>query len=382
VTPIHGQCDPRFRAVREAFAENFATRDEVGAAVAVTIDGKSVVDLWGGHADAGRTRPWERDTIVHVWSTTKPLTALCAHVLIDRGVLDVEAPVARYWPEFAAGGKADVRVQHLLTHRAGLAAVRSPLPPAAIYDWKTMAGALAAQEPWWEPGAHVGYHVLTFGWLVGEVVRRVSGKSLGRFFRDEVSRPLEVDFHIGLAAEEDARTADTIATPPTDPGDLLVQALGDPESMRAKAFFNPPFVPELVNTRAWRATEIPAANGHGNARAVARLYGALARGGELDGVRLLRAATLVRATHEWCRGTCLVTGVPCRLGLGFALALPEWPLGPGAHSFGHPGAGGSLGFADPDARLGFGYTPNRMEPGFAMKPPRLMALVDAVYASL
>ena len=379
---IEGTCDGRFRRVREAFTENFTDRGELGATVALTIDGRPVVDLWGGHADAARTRPWERDTIVHVFSTTKGMTALCANVLADRGLLDVEAPVARYWPEFAQAGKAGVRVHDLLTHRAGLAALREPLPPTAIYDWGAMTAALAAETPWWEPGTQLGYHVLTFGWLVGEVVRRVSGRSLGTFLRDEVAGPLGVDFHIGLDAREDARTAECIMTLPTNPDDLLLQALREPESLRARAFLNPPFAPESINTRAWRAAEIPAVNGHTNARAVARIYGALACGGEVDGARVLGREGLARATAERCRAIDLVTGVPVRLGLGLALSLPEWPLGPGPRAFGHPGAGGSVGLADPDARLGFGYTPNLMHPGFEMKPPRTMALVDAVYASL
>jgi CubicO group peptidase (beta-lactamase class C family) len=380
--PVHGTCDARFAAVRDAFAENFARRGEVGAAVAVMLTGRPVVDLWGGAADAARTRAWERDTIVHVFSTTKGLTALCAHMLADRALLDLDAPVADHWPEFAAAGKATITMRHVLSHRAGLPAIRRSLPPEAIFDWGTMTAALAAETPWWEPGTRHGYHLVTYGWLVGEVVRRVSGKSLGTFFRDEVAAPLRLDCHIGLAPVHDARTAETIAGGPPGPDDPLLRALADPGSLFLKALSNPPWTPESVNTRAWRAAEIPAVNAHTNARAVARLYGVLASGGALDGVRLLGRETLLRAVEEQCSGPDVVTGLPGRLALGFGLALPEWPLGPAPRAFGHPGAGGSVGFADPDAALGFAYTPNQMGAGFDLRDPRTVALIDAVYASL
>jgi CubicO group peptidase (beta-lactamase class C family) len=379
---IDGTCDRRFAQVRDVFAEGFTRRGEVGAAVAVTLDGRPVVDLWGGHADAACTRPWSRDTIVHVFSTTKAMTALCAHRLADGGLLDLDAPVARYWPEFARAGKSALPVHLTLSHRAGLPAIRRPLPPEAIFEWETVTAALAAEEPWWEPGTKHGYHLMTYGWLVGEVVRRASGKTLGTFFRDEIAGPFDVDFHVGLAAEHDARTAEIIPGPLPPPGDPLFEALRNPESMQFKAIANPPWTPETVNARAWRAAEIPAVNGHTNARALARLYGVLARGGTAEGVHLLGRETLARATRQQCEGPDVVTGIPGRLGLGFGLSLPEWPLGPGRHSFGHPGAGGSVGFADPDARLSFAYTPNRMGTGLALREPRTTALIDAVYASV
>ena len=215
---IHGVCDSRLQGVRDAFAENFAQGGEVGATVAVTVDGKLVVDLWAGHADAARTRPWTRDTIVDVASSTKGLTTICAHRLVDAGLLDLEAPVARYWPEFAQAGKATIPVHFLLSHRAGLPAIDEPLPTEALYDWNRMTGALAAQKPWWEPGTRHGYHIFTFGYLVGEVVRRITGKSLGTYFREEVAEPLGLDCHIGLAAEHDDRVAEFIAVPPPQPG--------------------------------------------------------------------------------------------------------------------------------------------------------------------
>jgi CubicO group peptidase (beta-lactamase class C family) len=379
---VDGACDRRFGAVRDVFSESLARGAEVGAAVAVTLDGRTVVDLWGGHADAACTRPWKSDTIVHVFSTTKAMTALCAHLLADRGRLDLDAPVARYWPEFAQAGKSTLPVHLTLSHRAGLPALRRPLPPEAIFEWETMTAALAVEEPWWEPGTKHGYHLLTYGWLVGEVVRRAGGRSVGTFFRDEIAGPLGLDCHIGLPAVHDERTADVIPGPLPPPGDPLFRALSDPDSMAFKAIANPPWTPEGVNTRAWRAAEIPAVNAHTNARSLARLYAVLACGGENEGRRLIRRESLARAVEPQCEGPDAVTGLPGRIALGFGLAIPEWPLGPGRRSFGHPGAGGSVGFADPEARLGFGYTPNRMGAGLDLRDPRTIALIDAVYASL
>lgn len=381
---IEGTCDRRFEAVRETFAKNFSTFGETGAAVALTLDGRPVVDLWAGHTDVARTQLWKRDAIVNVYSTTKGMTAICAHRLVDQGRLDLDAPVARYWPEFAQSGKAQLPVRYLLSHRAGLPAVRKPLHPTALYDWDTMTAALAAQEPWWEPGTKHGYHVLTYGWLVGEVVRRISRKSLGTFFRDEVARPLGVDFHIGLGAAEDARTVPLIPPPPPTPEQitLFTEILKDPESMLAKAFINPPLVPEAANSREWRAAEIPAANGHTNARALARVYGALACGGECDGVRVLSRATIDRALTEQSDGPDALLPMYTRFGLGFMLSTPHEKMGPNPRSFGHGGMGGSMAFADPDARLGFGYTMNEMHVGLWLIDPRAVALIAAVYASV
>jgi len=257
----HGACDSRFNAVKDAFAENFPAHGEVGAAVAVMVDGEIVVDLWAGHADAARTRSWERDTIVNVYSTTKGMTTICAHRLVDQGLLDVDAPVAKYWPEFAQAGKEDLPVSYLLSHRAGLPAIKEILPKGSLFQWDTMTAALARQEPWWEPGTKHGYHILTYGWLVGEVVRRITGKSLGTYFREEIAEPLSLDFHIGLAAEHDARAAEIIPGAPTaDEMKRYAELMSDPQSMAAKSIFNPPDMidPGLVNTRQWRAAEIPA----------------------------------------------------------------------------------------------------------------------------
>ena len=382
----HGACDSRFNAVKDAFAENFSAHGEVGAAVAVMVDGEIVVDLWAGHADAARTRSWDRDTIVNVYSTTKGLTAICAHRLVDQGMLDLDAPVANYWPDFAQAGKETLPVRYLLSHRAGLPAVKDVLPAGSIYKWDVMTAALAAQEPWWEPGTKHGYHALTYGWLVGEVVRRITGKSLGTYFREEVAEPLGLDFQIGLAAEHDARTAEMI--PPTllQPGDanLLVEILSVPGSMPFKAFIISPDMmqPGQVNTREWRAAEIPSANGHGNARALARVYGALARGGELDGVRVLSQEAIDRAIVEQSDGLDAVLGQQYRYGLGFMLTVPEHPFGPNPRAFGHTGSGGSLGFADPDAKVGFAYVMNQMGTFSGLKDPRWSPLAEALYESL
>ena len=374
---VDGSCAPRFAAVRDAFAANFAAGREVGASFAATVDGEPVVDLWGGHADAARTRPWQRDTIVNVFSTTKAMTALCAHVLVDRGLLDVDAPVARYWPEFAQSGKDTVTTRHLLSHSAGLAAIRRPLPAGAYYDWPLLVGVLAAERPWWEPGSASGYHALTFGHLVGEVIRRVSGQTPGAFFRAEVAAPLGADFHIGLAEREDERVAEMV--PPS--AQAAASAPVDPESLLGKVMRNPPMQPELANTRAWRGAEIPAANGHGNARSVARVMAALACGGTLDGVRLLGRDTIDRAIEEQSYGKDLVLGFRLRWGLGFMLASAELPLGPNPRTFGHGGWGGSLGFADLDARVSWAYVMNRMSPG-TTGDTRAAGPIAALYGSL
>ncbi|HUY38232.1 MAG TPA: serine hydrolase domain-containing protein, partial [Candidatus Binataceae bacterium] len=313
------------------------------------------------------------------------LTAICAHRLVDQGKLDIDAPVAKYWPEFAAAGKEKIPVRFLLCHRAGLAAVGKTLAPESLFDWNAMCAGLAEQKPWWDPGMRHGYHALTFGWLVGEVIRRLTGKSPGTYFRDEIARPLGLDTHIGLGAEHDARTANLIAAPPPAPGkpNPFAEALKNPESVTAKAFANPPVLgsPGLVNTRAWRACEIPAANGHTDARSLARLYGALARGGELDGYRVLTPESIVRCHSEQARGPDEVLFISTRFGLGFMMSQPGASMGPNPRSFGHPGAGGSLGYADPDAKIGFGYVMNRMQAGLLIDP-RATALIDALYASL
>ena len=382
---IDGHCEPRFTAVREQFFANFTQRGDVGAAVCVYLDGVRVVDCWGGHADRARARPWTADTIVSVASTTKGMVALCAHMLAERGKLDLDAPVARYWPEFAAAGKQDIPVRWLLSHRAGLPAIRRSLPAEALFDWEAMTGALAETAPWWTPGERHGYHAVTYGHLVGEVIRRVDGRTVGALLRDDVTGPLHADFFIGVPEEADGRAAEVLPPPPPGGPTIWDTLLADPESVSGRTFLNPPRPLGLVNTRAWRAAEIPAANGHTSARGVARVYAALARGGELDGVRLLAPATIERAIEEQSRGRDAVLSLPTRFATGFMLGMPGgiFNCGPGQRTFGHPGHGGSIGFADPDTRLAFGYVTNQYVTGTAPHPDRRVpSLVDAMYAAL
>lgn len=375
---IHGHCDPRFSRVKDAFAKNFAVENEYGASFCAFVDGEAVVDLWGGHVDAARSRPWREDTLANVWSTTKAMAATCAHVLVDRGQLDVEAPVARYWPEFAANGKEAMPVKYLLSHQAGLAGIAEQMAPEGLYDWDAVCAALARMAPLWEPGTRSGYHGMTFGHLVGEVVRRISGKSLGTFFREEVARPLGADFWIGLPESEEGRVAEMVPTVAT----ALAEAPdpSDPNYALKFALSNPRVTPETANTRAWRAAEIPAANGQANARGAATVMAALARGGELGGVRVMREATINAAIQEQVYGRDIVLG-PMRWGLGFMLVSNEMPLSPNPRTFGHGGWGGSFAMADLDARVGLAYVMNRMSAG-TTGDTRLGRLIRAVYGGL
>jgi CubicO group peptidase (beta-lactamase class C family) len=377
---IRGLCDPRFAPLREALADNFARHGEIGAAIALVIDGTPVVDLWSGSMDAAGSRPWERNTLVDVFSVGKPMAVLCLLRLVERGLVDLDAAVATYWPEFSAAGKETVTVRTLLGHRAGLPAVRRELPELAMYDWELMTSALAAQEPWWEPGTAHGYHTNTYGFLVGELVRRVGGETLGRAFRREIAAPLGADFQFGLPASEDERVAEFVF--PDAIGDSFASADTTPLIVR-RAYFNPPGVSGIgtVNTREWRAAEMPSTNGHATARGVARIYSALACGGEVDGVRILEQDTIAEATREVSTGPDRILGRPSRFGLGFQLTQPERPLGPNPGAFGHFGAGGSLGFADPGARLAFAYTPNQGE-GPRWQNPRNRGLIEALYGCL
>lgn len=378
---IQGECQPRFKSVRDVFEASFS-KGEVGAGVSVYLDGEPVVDLWGGHADAASERPWERDTIVNTYSTTKGMTAICAHRLVERRALDLDAPVAGYWPEFAQGGKADLPVRYLLSHQAGLPAIRRTLPTEARFDWDALTSALAEQEPWWKPGTKHGYHAFTFGHLVGEVVRRIDGRTLGTYFREEVAEPLGADFRIGFGPEHDARCADMIPAPEGPQASEFRRRMEQSDSVMARAFSNPPRLTADVNSREWRAAEIPAANGHGTARALARIYGALAQGGDLDGVHVLSAEAIERANTEQARGIDEVLApLETRFGLGFFMTQPAIPFGPNPRAFGHPGAGGSLGFADPDAGLGFGYVMNQMQNAI-VGSSHGAALIQAVYESL
>ncbi|XYH96568.1 serine hydrolase domain-containing protein [Sorangium sp. So ce1128] len=385
---MDGYCDPAFAPVHAAFASNFERFPELGAAVCVAARGRVVVDLWAGFRDAARTAPWAGDTIVNVFSATKGAVALCAHALAERGALDLDARVAASWPEFGAAGKGRVLVSQLLDHSAGLPAIRAELPEGALYDWRVMTAALAAEEPFWEPGARHGYHAITFGFLVGEVIRRASGRKVGALLQEAVAGPLGLDLHIGTGAEHDERIAEVPPTLPSPSG--LGGAFGasfrDPTSLTSMAFTRPRelVLPGLVNTARARRAEIPALNGHANARALARMYGALANGGALagGGARLLSPGAVEAALAERSRGPDAVLLAESRFSLGFMLPSALRPFGRGPRTFGHPGAGGALGFADPDAALGFGYTPNQTIASGEGGDPRWPALIEAVYACL
>lgn len=384
MSQIQGHCETRFEAVRAAFEENFRDRDELGAAVTVTVGGETVVDLWGGWADTARTRAWERDTLVNVWSTTKGPTALCAHILADRGLLDLDAPVAAYWPEFAAAGKESVLVRHLLSHRAGLAGLREPHSLEQLYDWDLTTKRLAATEPWWEPGTVSGYHALTYGFLVGEVVRRVSGLLPSAFLEREVTGPLAIDFSVGLPEKEAGRTAE-LAHPPAASSSEQAAIFSQMAPVALAALANPLAGATEANTAAWRAAEIPAANGHGTARAVAALYGIFAGRGSYGSHRVLspEAAERVREGQGACRDLVLGAGFESETenGLGLWLSGPNNSYGPNPRAFGHDGFGGSCGLADPEAGVSLGYVMNRMGPHIA-DDPRKMALIDALYSAL
>jgi CubicO group peptidase (beta-lactamase class C family) len=355
VTEIRGFTNDRFAPVREIFAGNFASGADIGASCCVTTGGETVVDLWGGYADAAKTRPWERDTIVNVYSTTKTMTALTALILADRGLIDFAAPVAKYWPEFAANGKASVTVAQLMSHSAGLSGWKEKISKSDLYDWEKMTSLLAAQAPFWEPGTAPGYHALTQGYLVGEVIRRVTGKSIGRVFREEVAEPLGADFWIGLPASEDDRVAELIPPPP---GEAVGAAMGQSEIQRNMAT-NPGIDVAETKTRAWRGAEIPAAGGTGNARSVAEIHAILANGGVAKGKRFLSEAGCRKALEVQAEGTDLAMGVPARFGLGFGLAGGLVPL-PNASTMFWGGYGGSIAIIDMDARMSLSYVMNVM----------------------
>jgi CubicO group peptidase (beta-lactamase class C family) len=355
VAEIQGESDPRFGGVAEALARNLDAGADIGASAAVVLNGEPVVDIWGGHKDAARTEPWERDTIVNVFSTSKTMTNLCALILADRGELDLHAPVARYWPEFAQAGKDQVEVSHLLGHTSGLSGWDETLALEELADWERCVSLLAAQAPWWEPGTSSGYHAVTQGYLVGEVVRRITGLTLARFFKEMVADPLGADFHIGLPSEDDPRVAPLFPPPPGDIRDVRLPEIG------VRTLSNPPITGETTAEEWWRRAEIPAANGHGNARSVAAIQSVVSCGGEARGTRLLSAEGVAAILEEQSNGPDLVLGLPLRFGMGFGLASETMPMGPRSCAWG--GYGGSLVFNDLDARITVAYVMNRMEAG-------------------
>jgi CubicO group peptidase (beta-lactamase class C family) len=381
MTTVHGTCSGGFEAVREAFAVNLAQGGEAGAACCVYWNGAPVVDLWGGLADRASGRPWQRDTAALVFSTTKGVTAALVHRLAQRGVLALDAPVARYWPEFAANGKSTITLEHVLTHRAGLPAVDGDFSLDQIFAWHPVCAAIAAQAPIWEPGTAHGYHVRTYGWILGEVVRRATGLTLGQVLAEQAATPLGLDLWIGLPEAVEPRVATHYTAP--EPADarqreLRAKFMG-PDTLLGRALEGPsgalPYGP-IWNTRALHAAELPSSNGIATARAIARFYAALI--GEVDGIRLLTKATLAAATASRVNGPDRVILMPTHFAAGFALP-PMLGAGIPDTAFGHPGAGGSLGFADPAAGLAFGYVMNQMQMGLT-GDARSERLVAAAYA--
>jgi CubicO group peptidase (beta-lactamase class C family) len=344
----------------------------------VTVAGVAVVDLWGGPADVARTHPWQPDTLVNVWSTTKGWLALAMHILAGRKLLDFDVPVAYYWPEFAQNGKSSVLVRHILTHTAGLPAPSMKVPDEAVYDWQAMIHALEQSELYWAPGTKCGYHAATFGWLNGEILRRITGMSVGRFILSEISGPLDADIFVGLAEHEQARAAEVIPFSPM--ANFMFRAMmGLGGRAKNMAFNNPPRYPQEANTRRWREAEIPSSNGHASARGLARMYTALALGGKVENVCLLSESGVELAGREQIHAKDVVVGAMTRRTLGFMLPSPEFGDPRPLTAFGHPGMGGSLGFADPARQLAMGYVMNKMVFGL---DNRATELSRAVYACL
>ncbi|MEM5516695.1 serine hydrolase domain-containing protein [Henriciella sp. AS95] len=369
-----GFTEDRFAAVREQFEQNLSDGTDLGASFCVTSKGETVVDLWGGFADPEKTRAWEKDTIVNVYSTTKTITALVALYLADKGLIDFDAPVADYWPEFAANGKEAVKVSHLMSHSAGLPGWADPVEKEMLYDWERATSLLAAQAPMWEPGTASGYHALSQGYLVGEVIRRADGRSVGTVFREDFAQPLGIDFHIGLPASEDHRVADL--TPP--PG--LRGSPSYDSAIKKAALAHPPIEVSETRTRAWRGAEIPAAGGTGNARAVATVHTILANGGVAGGKRFLSEAGCRKALECQVEGTDLVLDMPIRFGMGFGLSGPMSPaLNDDSIFWG--GYGGSLVLIDMAARTTIAYAMNKME-GTTTGDMRAITLAAAAWQAL
>ena len=357
----HGRCDSRFAKLRAALAEELADGEELGAAIAVDIDGDTVVDIWGGHADAARTREWGQDTIVNLWSSTKPLTSLAALILADRGLLDVFAPVATYWPEFAANGKQDIEVRHVLSYTSGVSGWEAPFTIDDVYDWSKATAQLARQKPWWPPGTASGYHLLNYGHLVGEIVRRITGRTLKEFVRAEIAGPLGADIQIGARDQDEERIAEVIPPPPLEiPLDVLPK-----DSPMFKTFSAPPMVgAEIAHTAAWRRADIGGANGHGNARSLARALSPISLGGRVAGVQLLNPATIDLIFQEQSNGIDHVLAVPLRMGVGFGLPEPAtFPMIPEGRICFWGGWGGSAAVMNPDRGATFAYVMNKMGPG-------------------
>ena len=374
--PVAGRCDPRFASVKDEFARNFAERGEVGAAVCVIVDGATVVDLAGGWRDEGRTEPWQPDTLVDFYSVGKAFLAVLALQLVDAGLIGLDDPVASVWPEFAAGGKEAATLRHALCHRAAVPAIREPLTNDDLWDWGRMTGALAATDAWWEPGTRHAYHTNTYGHLIGEVVRRVSGETCARRLAG-LAGPLGADVHVGVPPGARHRCAQVIFAAPGGAERLDFGALQGDELMEMLSYFNPPGYSSMgvVNSTEWRGAEVPSTNGHGTAAGVARMYAAL-----LDPGRVLSVDLVAEATSPQSQGYCPILHEDVTFGLGFKPTVPRRPFGPHPGSFGHFGTGGAVGFADPHSGIAFGYVMNHVIPRW--QSTRNRALIDALYDSL
>lgn len=381
MSEVQGTSDSRFEGLRELFTSQLASGEALGASLSLRIDDEPLVDIWGGWSDQAKTAPWQSDTIVNVWSTTKTMTNLCALILHDRGQLNVYEKVSTYWPEFAANGKENVEVRHLLSHTSGVSGWDQPITVEDIFDREASTARLAAQAPWWEPGSASGYHALNQGHLVGEVVRRVSGRTLGRFFAEDVAGPLGADFHIGLDPKHFGRVSDVIPPPPLE-ASIDFSTL-DPTSPAIRTFTGPMSDASTANTEAWRRAEIGAANGHGNARSVALVQSVVANGGSANGVRLLSPETIKVIFDEQANGVDLVLGVPLRFGIGYALpqttTLPYLPDDPGICFWG--GYGGSMIIIDTTRKMTLSYMMNLMSPGI-IGSPTSAAIITAAYNDL
>lgn len=376
---VQGEADPRFSAVREVFADQLASGAELGAAIAVDLDGESVLDLWGGHRDAARTLPWERDTIVNVWSTTKEVTALAVLMLVDRGLVDLYAPVATYWPEFAQNGKESIEVRHIMAHTSGVSGWDKPFAPTDLYNWDFAVERLAGQAPWWEPGTASGYHAASQGHLLGEIVRRVTGKHLKQFVAEEIAAPLGVDLQIGATPDDDDRVAEIVPPPPPPEID---RSSTSPAPLAVRTFTGPVTDAKAANTIEWRRADMGALNGHTNARALARTLSAISLGGTVGGVKLLSEKTIQHIFDEQARGVDLVLGVPLRFGIGFGLPEPQTvPSLPDERICFWGGWGGSVTAMFPDKRLTISYVMNKMGSGI-IGSDRSDAYIGAILAAL
>jgi CubicO group peptidase (beta-lactamase class C family) len=375
---LHGRSEPRFAAVRAALERSIDSGEELGASLVVDIDGEQVVDLWGGFRDHARTKAWDEHTITNVWSTTKTVTSLAALMLVDQGKLDVHAPVATYWPEFAAAGKQDVLVRHLLSHTSGVSGLEQPAVVEDLYDWETATARMAAQAPWWTPGTGPGYQAANYGHLVGEVVRRVSGKPLKRFVAEEIAGPLGADFQIGAAEKDWGRIAAVVPPPPV----AVDLASAGEDSPAFKTLTGPAVDPLYANTASWRRADMGGVNGHGNARSVARILSAVSRGGEVDGVRLLGRKTIDLIFDEQVDGVDLVLDIPLRWGIGFALPQHDSvPWIPDEEICFWGGWGGSMIIMDLGRRMTISYVMNKMGPGI-IGSDRSAAYTQAIYDAL